>query len=101
MEQKKETITISIEDYCIDFAEECVKSIEYRIEHDCLDAVENRLRQHGYIKERTCKPTIEHHGDLIKTTYPCCGYELKEYKYSPYPEVAFNYCPNCGAKVVE
>lgn len=50
--------------------------------------------------ERTCKPEVEHHGGLILTRYPCCGYELKVYRYSPYPEVAFNNCPNCGAKVV-
>lgn len=51
--------------------------------------------------EKMCKPEVEHHGDLILTRYPCCGYELKEYRYSPYPEVAFNNCPNCGAKVVK
>ena len=50
--------------------------------------------------EKTCKPEVEHHGDLILTRYPCCGYELKEYRYSPYPEVAFNNCPNFGARVV-
>lgn len=57
--------------------------------------------QLGYVKERTCKPEIENHGDLILTRYPCCGYELKVYRYSPYPEEAFNNCPNCGAKAVK
>lgn len=53
-----------------------------------------------FVRERTCVPEFEYRGDLILTRYPCCGYELKEYRYSPYPEVAINNCPNCGAKVV-
>lgn len=63
------------------------------IEQEAIEAWNTRA-------ERTCKPEIENHGDLILTRYPCCGYELKVYRYSPYPEEAFNNCPNCGAKVV-
>ena len=85
----KENLTISIEDYIVDTANEYAEAIEYRIEHDALDNVESRLNQHGWFKVHETKFPA-----LPDGTCYCykCGTNL--------PWVP-SFCPDCGAKRVE
>lgn len=54
-----------------------------------------------FARERAGRIDVEYRGDCVMSTYSCCGYVLREYAQSPYPECAMGYCPKCGARVVE
>ena len=56
-----------------------------------------------YVPERTCERTWEHSGPLFDS-FKCseCLYEFFEPRcVQGYNDLVTNYCPNCGAKVVE
>lgn len=63
-ELTRDALTNDITDFCIDFANEVIESIEFRIEHEMLDNVEDRLRKHGYVKERTCAGCVHESGKI-------------------------------------
>ena len=70
-----------------DFAREAAREIEDKMKAELIDEL---LRMNGYVPERTCR--YEHiEGTWYKTS---CG-ERYDGVVPP------NYCPNCGAKVVE
>lgn len=62
----------------------------------------------GNIK-MTCVPYREGHVEHVKSgalydvfRYTCCGYEHAESRTdSGASEIPMNWCPNCGAKIVE
>ena len=60
-------------------------------------------RARGYVPERTCRVEYAKHGPLFDVLrFSCCGYEWAENRTDPgATEPDPNYCPNCGAKVVE
>lgn len=49
--------------------------------------------------ERTCHVTFKRGAIYDVANYSCCGYEFAESISEQ--SVAENYCPNCGAKVVD
>lgn len=63
-----------------------------------IDMVE-RVEIEGvdFVRERTCKPIIEQWDDPTKYDAYCgnCNYPLGDGELEPW-----NYCPNCGVKVV-
>ena len=52
-----------------------------------------------YVLERTCEITFKRGAMYDVARYSCCGYEYPELVSET--DVAENYCPNCGARVVE
>lgn len=65
-----------------------------------FDAVAKAL---GYIKKRTCLVLYVKHGPFFDVLrFSCCGYEWAENRTDKgATEPDPNFCPNCGAKVVE
>ena len=59
-------------------------------EYGAIPATDENMAKHGWVRERTCHDTGENEWHFICST---CGYEQNGYEQ-------WNYCPNCGAKVV-
>lgn len=89
-----------IADYIVDTSEEFASAIDWRIENDALDYAENRLNQHGWFKEHTCRMDIKPTNDWLVDRAVCsfCG---KSTTVSVNRKDMPNYCPWCGARVVE
>ena len=70
-----------------DLVREVAREINDKMEAELIDEL---LRMNGYVPKRTCKVTQSKN---LQGIVVCeCG--------EPFPEY-YDYCPNCGAKVVE
>ena len=74
-----------------DFVREAAREMYDKIEAELMDEL---LRLNGYVPERTCRFRNDGHG-ILWCDAEGCDYEMDD--YFPIP----NYCPSCGAKVVE
>lgn len=108
VDQLREMVEKSCEDdeYPTDFAEpfigrkverpeeerELFTAIADRIEREYMPLPRGKLTRHE--QERTCHFRNDGHG-ILWCDAQGCDYEMDD--YLPIP----NYCPNCGAKVVE
>lgn len=56
-----------------------------------------------FVKEKTGRVEIVKNGALYDVyRYTCCGHEHAENKTdSGASEIPFNWCPNCGAKIID
>ena len=81
-----------------EFAREAAREMNDKMEAELIDEL---LRMNGYVPERTCRNTTRHR---------YYGFECSECKWSAYEPndygndvrfEDFDYCPNCGARVVE
>ena len=81
-----------------EFAREAAREMNDKMESELIDEL---LRVNGYVPERTCRNTTRHR---------YYGFECSECKWSAHEPNDygndvnfddFDYCPKCGAKVVE
>ena len=72
-------------------------------EYRAVLATDENMAKYGWVRERTCEWTLEHSGTLYdKWRCSECGYQFVEPRCDQgYTDLEPNYCPNCGARVVE
>lgn len=67
--------------------------------YGAIPATDENMAKYGWVRERMCEITYKRGAMYDVARYSCCGYELA----MPVSEIlpAENYCPNCGARVVD
>ena len=83
-----------------DFAREAAREMKYKMESELIDEL---LRMNGYVPERTCKNVYdEMEIGACDNGFECseCGEKVEDCE-GYHVNGTWNYCPGCGAKVVE
>ena len=76
-----------------DMVREAAREISDKMEAELIDEL---LRLNGYVPERTCQQVIAECNDgLMPPFIAYCSECGTQWEYTP------NYCPNCGARVIE
>ena len=76
-----------------DIAREAAREIYDKMEAELIDEL---LRLNDYVPERTCQQVITEYNDgLMPPFIAYCSECGAQWGYTP------NYCPNCGARVIE